>query len=89
MVTVKLLSIHADNEQTLDERNTLLTVRARQAQAGGRRGAPRGCSFQRRQQGGPYAVNLLLIPIVLPSLPLGAGPACRGPQHPVYGAHGG
>ncbi|KAL4422175.1 hypothetical protein ABPG77_006864 [Micractinium sp. CCAP 211/92] len=25
MVTVKLLSIHADNEQTLDERNTLLT----------------------------------------------------------------
>lgn len=27
MVTVQLLSIHADDEQTLNERNTLLTVR--------------------------------------------------------------
>lgn len=47
MVTVKLLSIHADNEQTLDERNTLLTVRARQAGrlgAGFQRGTPRDCS---------------------------------------------
>jgi hypothetical protein len=29
MVTVQLLSIHADGEQTLDERNMLLTVRWR------------------------------------------------------------
>jgi hypothetical protein len=27
MVTVRLLSIHADGEQTLDERNYVLTVR--------------------------------------------------------------
>lgn len=39
MVTVKLLSIHADNEQTLDERNTYLTVGAWQGAASRARGS--------------------------------------------------
>ena len=34
MVTVQLLSIHADGEQTLDERNYVLTVRTKSRSRG-------------------------------------------------------
>lgn len=69
MVTVKLLSIHAENEQTLDERNTLLTVGAVQGpRRQTARGAQQRCRVRHGGQAASTAGNALAI-----------SAACRSP----------